>query len=69
MHGKNYDAGHTQALVPNYFIPAIDLGTIDFYRFISFQRVKTRTTHLEITKFSFLLKFALVSKELCSSDF
>ena len=41
MHGKICDAGHVQAPVRNYFIP-----DIDSYRFIPFQRVKTRTTHL-----------------------
>ena len=64
MHGKICDAGHTQAPVPNYLTPDIDLGTIDFYHFIPFQRIKTRTTRLEITKFSFLLTFALFSKDL-----
>ena len=64
MHGKICDAGHAQAPVPNYFIPGIDLVTIDSYHFIPFQRLKSRTTHLEITKFSFLVTFALVFIDL-----
>ena len=40
MYGKDCDAAHTQAPVPNYFMPGIDLGTIDFNHFIPFQRVK-----------------------------
>ena len=64
MHDKICDAGHTQDQLPFFFISDIDLAIIDFYRFIPFQRVKTRTIHLEITKFSFLMTFTLVSIDL-----
>ena len=36
MHGKNFNTGHyTQTFQPMFFIPAIHIGTIDFYHFIS----------------------------------
>ena len=42
LRGKNFNAGHyTQTVQPNCFIPAMLIGTIDFYHFMPFSLTLT----------------------------
>ena len=42
LHGKNFNVGHyTQTIQPNVFIPAIPIGTVDFYQFIPLSLILT----------------------------
>ena len=42
LHGENVNVGHyTQTVEPNFIIPAMFIGTIDFYHFIPFSLTLT----------------------------
>ena len=58
LHGKNFNVGHyTQGFEPNTFIPAMFIGTMDFYYLVHFQRI---WPWLRVTKRNILASFFFV---------
>ena len=60
LHGKNFNVGHyTQIFQRNIFIPAMPIGTVEFYHFIPLSLILTLTGDLKVNAKQKLLAYFL----------